>query len=76
MLRGHFTAGLGMRYERLTGIHEILANVLLAAIAVHILAVLAYRAVLKEDLVRALLTGRRAGIPETDSIQSHRGLWL
>lgn len=60
--------------KRLTGVHEILGNVLLAAIAVHILAVIAYKVVLKEDLVRALLTGRRAGVPETDSIQSHRGL--
>ena len=60
--------------KRLTGYHEIVANLLLAAIAIHVLAVLFYRVFLKEDLVSALWTGRRSGVPESDSIRSHRGL--
>jgi cytochrome b len=60
--------------KRLTGYHEFVANLLLAAIAIHVVAVIVYRVFLKEDLVSALWTGRRSGVPESDSIRSHRGL--
>jgi cytochrome b len=43
--------------------HAILWNVLLAAIAVHVLAIVGYAAVKGQDLVRPLVTGRKV-LPE------------
>ena len=60
--------------KQLTELHEAVANLLLAAIAVHVLAVIAYRVVLKEDLVRPMLTGMRRGTRPEDAIDGHR--WL
>jgi cytochrome b len=42
-----------------TALHAILWDVLLALVALHLLAILAYVAVLRQDLVRPMLTGRK-----------------
>lgn len=43
----------------ITALHAILWDVLLALVALHLLAILAYVAVLRHDLVRPMLTGRK-----------------
>ncbi len=43
----------------LTTIHHLNFNVILALIALHIVAILAYAAVKRHDLVRAMVTGRK-----------------
>jgi cytochrome b len=55
-----------------TGWHHRIANVLLGAIGLHVAAVLFYRVVLKEDLIRSLWTGKRLGLPSSAAIDSHR----
>ena len=58
--------------NKLSGLHGLVADCLMVAIALHVIAVIFYKVVLKEDLVRALLTGRRQGVPESAAISSHR----
>jgi cytochrome b len=43
--------------DRLTGLHHVLFNLLLAAVALHVLAVLAYALLRRHDLVRPMVTG-------------------
>lgn len=43
----------------LTGIHHLVFNIILAAVAVHVLAVLAYQVVKGHDLIGPMLTGRK-----------------
>lgn len=43
--------------ERMSGLHLRLINLLLIAVLLHVLAVLAYRLVKRQDLVRPMLTG-------------------
>ncbi len=43
----------------ITALHAILWNVLLALVVLHVLAILSYAAVLRHDLVRPMLTGRK-----------------
>jgi len=43
----------------ITALHAILWNVLLVLVALHLLAILAYAVVLRQDLVRPMLTGRK-----------------
>jgi cytochrome b len=43
----------------ITNLHAILANALLAAVALHLLAIGAYGVVKRQDLVRPMLTGRK-----------------
>ncbi len=61
--------------NRLSGLHEIIGNLLLAAIGLHVLAVVIYKVIFKEDLVRTLITGWRPGAPASAGIAGHR-LWL
>ena len=56
--------------KQLTELHEAVANLLLAAIAVHVLAVIAYRVVLKEDLVRPMLGGDKLLSPQVPPSRS------
>lgn len=52
--------GIGLeRSERFEEVHEMLAYMLLAMIALHVAAVLLMSAVTRENLVRAMLTGRK-----------------
>jgi len=57
--------------NRLTSIHHFNANILLALIALHLLAVAYYDAMRKAGLTRALLTGRKPGV---DGIDGSRGV--
>lgn len=45
--------------DRITGLHGTIFNVILALVALHILAIVAYAAVKRHDLVRAMLTGKK-----------------
>lgn len=45
--------------ERITGLHEFNFNLILAAVAAHVLAVLAYAVVKRHDLVRPMVTGMK-----------------
>lgn len=51
--------GVNMRGEAGEGLHELLANILLALIALHVLAVIAMSLLTRENLVRAFITGRK-----------------
>jgi cytochrome b len=45
--------------KTLGGLHELLANVLMAVVAGHIVAVLAYRVFLRDNLITPMVTGLR-----------------
>jgi cytochrome b len=45
--------------DAITALHGILWNVLLALVVLHLLAILAYALVLRQDLLRPMLTGRK-----------------
>ncbi len=51
---------------RLTTVHKILSNVILAAVALHVGAVAVYFLWKKQNLLRPMLTGRRADLTEAD----------
>jgi len=51
--------------------HHRLGNVLLAAVGLHVAAVLFYKFALKHDLVRALWTGHRTDVPASAAIPTH-----
>ncbi len=55
-LTEHVPAGVA---NAITALHAILWDVLLALVALHLLAILTYVAVLRHDLVRPMLTGRK-----------------
>jgi cytochrome b len=56
-------------------LHEILFNVLLAFIALHVAAVLFYRLFLGKRLVGAMISGRAVVDPDTEPMRPARG-WL
>lgn len=43
--------------DRISGLHAFMVNLLLAAIAIHVAAVLLYATVLRQDIVRPMITG-------------------
>lgn len=43
--------------DRLTGIHQLLFNIILAAVIIHVVAVVLYLAVKRENLIGAMITG-------------------
>ena len=45
--------------DRLTGLHKILANALVALVALHVAAIVFYARVRKDNLVRPMITGRK-----------------
>ena len=65
------------RSNQLSGIHQALANVILAAIALHVLATLGYLLVKRENLIVPMLTGSKpvAQVPPEAIIRSSR-TWL
>lgn len=62
-LGGLISEGLS---EKLTSVHRILSKVILAAVVLHISAVAVYFLWKKQNLVRPMLTGRRADLNERD----------
>jgi cytochrome b len=56
----------------LTSLHRKLFYWILGAIALHIAAVIYHRVALRENLVRAMFTGRKPAVPESESIRSSR----
>lgn len=58
--------------DRLTSLHHINANVLIAFVATHVAAVLFHAFVKKEDLVRAMFTGVKRLPPGTEGTQGLR----
>ncbi len=55
--------------------HRLLSNVILAAIGLHLAAVVYYQWVLKDDLIRPMLTGLKAQVPPGEAIPSQRLWW-
>lgn len=60
--------------EWLEEVHETLANLMLAVVIVHIAAVLLSSWLHRENLVRGMITGRKAGEPGESGGRSHRAL--
>lgn len=52
--------------EKITTIHKIMSNLILAAVVLHVAAVVVYFVWKKQNLVRPMLTGRRADLREAD----------
>ncbi len=50
--------------EQITSLHKIMSNVILAAVALHIAAVLVYFVWKKQNLVRPMLTGRNPQVSD------------
>jgi cytochrome b len=50
----------------LAGVHEIVFNVILSLIALHIAAILFYLLVKRNNLIGAMITGRRRTVPMTE----------
>ncbi len=65
------------RSNQLTSLHSKLANFILAAIALHVLAAFAYLVIKRDDLIRPMFTGRRAEgtVPPAELI-THSRSWL
>ena len=55
--------------------HRVLSNFILAAIALHLAAVMYYQWVLKDDLIRPMISGFKTQVPLGSAITSQR-LWL
>jgi cytochrome b len=45
--------------DQITGVHQVLINVILVVIALHVLAVILYAIVKRHDLVRPMVTGKK-----------------
>lgn len=65
----------GHTSDQLSSWHHWIFNVLLGAIALHVLAVLVYRLVRREDLITPMFTGRKRNVPEAEGIKRSR-FWL
>jgi cytochrome b len=61
--------------DELSSWHHRIFNFLLAAIALHVFAVLIYRVIRRENLVTPMITGRRSGVPSGGEIERSR-TWL
>ena len=61
--------------DALSSWHHRIFNVLLVAIALHVLAVLVYRLFRREDLVTPMFSGRKHDVPAGEAISGSR-LWL
>lgn len=73
-LFGYVTAQLS---DRLTTVHKQLFDVLVGAIALHVLAALAYLVIKRENLILPMITGRKpaAAVPPGEAIAASR-TWL
>jgi cytochrome b len=58
--------------NRITHVHQIVANVLLGLIALHVVAVMVHRVWLGHDLIKAMLNGRKPGLPAAEAVTGHR----
>jgi cytochrome b len=67
----------GARSNLLTGIHEKIAYLMLAAIAIHVCAALAYLVLRHENLIGPMITGRKSvsKVPPEEVIRTSR-TWL
>ena len=57
--------------EWLEEVHEFCANTMLAVVVIHVLGVIASSLLHKENLVRAMVTGRKQGAPEQGIERGH-----
>ena len=75
MLEGPYASMVSKELsDLLTRIHKINANVLIALVTLHLLAIAYYFFVKKENMVRAMVTGKKAFTGNAPSIA--RPLWL
>ena len=58
--------------DRLSAWHGRIGNAILGAVVLHFAAVLYHRFVLRDDLIRPLLTGYKRGVGATAAIDGHR----
>lgn len=65
----------GHTSDRLSSWHHWIFNVLLGAIGLHLIAVLVYRLVRREDLITPMFSGRKPQVPAADEISGSR-TWL
>jgi cytochrome b len=65
----------GRTSDQLSSWHHWIFNVLLGAIGLHVLAVLVYRLVRREDLITPMFTGRKREVPAAEEITDSRS-WL
>jgi len=70
---GLATYTLGDAWEE---VHETLANVMLGLVGVHVAAVIASCWLHRENLVAAMFTGRKRGVPERGGARPWRGLGI
>ncbi|MBS0395979.1 MAG: cytochrome b/b6 domain-containing protein [Proteobacteria bacterium] len=63
----------GALSNRLSHWHGRLSNLILAAVATHVAAAFYYRLVLRDDLIRPLLTGDKRGVGAAAAIDRERG---
>jgi cytochrome b len=61
--------------EKLSTVHSINFNLILGAIALHVLAIIAYAVVKRQDLVRPMLTGKKR-LPAATRAPRIAGSWL
>lgn len=62
--------------EQLEEVHEVAANVMLAVVGIHIAGVLLGSWLHRENLVGAMISGRKQGTPENGVRRSRRGVAL
>ncbi|MGA3157330.1 MAG: cytochrome b/b6 domain-containing protein [Steroidobacteraceae bacterium] len=65
----------GRTSDQLSSWHHWIFNILLGAIGLHVIAVLVYRLVRREDLITPMFSGRKRHIPITEEIKGSR-TWL
>lgn len=70
-LYGHVSSGLS---DRLTSVHKQVFDILLGAIALHVIAAFAYLVFRRENLIGSMFTGRKpeASVPEAEAITGSR----
>jgi cytochrome b len=63
------------RSDAISRVHRQLSDWILVAVGLHVLAALWYLVVRRENLIAAMVTGYKPGLPPEAAIEGHRG-WL
>jgi cytochrome b len=60
---------------RLTGLHHLLANMLFVLLGLHVLAVLFYTLIKKDNLIKPMLSGRKQVDSDHPEVTPHKSAW-